>query len=87
MSDTPALDALRDVDVFFFDVFGTVLDWRSGVAHELADRFGGDVDWTQFATEWREGYMALLCAAHRHQGGNQKPKEKNRAKRRSSQPA
>ena len=42
MSSTPEIDALRDVKVFFFDVFGTVLDWRSSVARELEERVGGD---------------------------------------------
>ena len=38
MSSNADIEALRDVKVFFFDVYGTVLDWRSGVAHELQAR-------------------------------------------------
>ena len=42
MSNASEIDALRGVKVFFFDVFGTVLDWRSSVARELEERVGGD---------------------------------------------
>jgi 2-haloacid dehalogenase len=44
----------------FFDVFGTLVDWRSGVAREartaLAPK-GFDIDWEAFADAWRNEYQ------------------------------
>jgi 2-haloacid dehalogenase len=44
----------------FFDVFGTLVDWRTGVAREaravLAPK-GFDIDWTAFAEAWRGEYQ------------------------------
>lgn len=47
-----------------FDVFGTVVDWRSGVSADLA-AFGrkksiAGVDWLEFAVEWRKLYQPGL---------------------------
>ena len=42
-----------------FDVFGTVVDWRSSVIRDgerLGKRKGLDVDWAAFADAWRGGY-------------------------------
>jgi 2-haloacid dehalogenase len=42
-----------------FDVFGTVVDWRSGVirdSEKLDEAKGLDVEWTVFADAWREEY-------------------------------
>lgn len=52
-----------DVDALVFDVFGTVVDWRSGVIRDgerLAERKGLDVDWAAFADAWREEYVPSL---------------------------
>ena len=44
------------VDAVLFDVFGTVMDWRSSVMAE--GRSLGDLDWGLVADEWRrEGYL------------------------------
>lgn len=47
----------------FFDVFGTLVDWRSGVARE-AERvlgpLGQTVDWLRFADEWRREYQPAM---------------------------
>jgi 2-haloacid dehalogenase len=44
----------------FFDVFGTLVDWRTGVARE-AERvlkpLGHDLDWAAFADAWRDEYQ------------------------------
>jgi 2-haloacid dehalogenase len=44
----------------FFDVFGTLVDWRTGVARE-AERalrpLGYNLDWTAFADAWRGEYQ------------------------------
>jgi 2-haloacid dehalogenase len=47
------------VKALVFDVFGTVVDWRSSVALEvqqLAKRKGAAVDGEKFADAWRAGY-------------------------------
>ena len=38
-----------------FDVFGTVVDWRSSVIRDgerLGERKGLDIDWAAFADAW-----------------------------------
>jgi 2-haloacid dehalogenase len=47
------------VAALVFDVFGTVVDWRSSVireGEELGRRKGLRVDWAKFADAWRAGY-------------------------------
>ncbi|MBM3784676.1 MAG: haloacid dehalogenase type II [Acidobacteria bacterium] len=48
------------IKALVFDVFGTVVDWRSSIIREgkaLAKRKGiGHVDWAEFADAWRAGY-------------------------------
>lgn len=47
------------VKALAFDVFGTVVDWRSTVIREgraLGRAKGLDVDWAAFADAWRDGY-------------------------------
>lgn len=44
----------------FFDVFGTVVDWRTGVAREartLLEPLGHKLDWLAFADAWRAEYQ------------------------------
>jgi 2-haloacid dehalogenase len=47
----------------FFDVFGTLVDWRSGVARE-AERvlapLGHALDWLAFADAWRDEYQPSM---------------------------
>ena len=46
-----------------FDVFGTVVDWRSGVTAEgrrLGERHGIDADWEQVADSWRSLYVPYM---------------------------
>ncbi|UXA13747.1 haloacid dehalogenase type II [Mycobacterium sp. SMC-8] len=46
-----------------FDVFGTVVDWRSSVISELAEfgcRNGVSADWQRFADDWRAGYAPAM---------------------------
>lgn len=51
---------IDQVKALVFDVFGTVVDWRSSVIREgeaLGRARGLQVDWAAFADEWRrEGY-------------------------------
>jgi len=47
----------------FFDVFGTLVDWRSSIAREaqgLLEPLGYAVDWANFADAWRAQYQPSL---------------------------
>ena len=47
------------VKAMTFDVFGTVVDWRSSIIREgeaLQARTGIEADWAAFADAWRGGY-------------------------------
>jgi 2-haloacid dehalogenase len=44
----------------FFDVFGTLVDWRSSIAREAAAILhpqGFELDWPEFADSWRNEYQ------------------------------
>lgn len=46
-----------------FDVFGTVVDWRSSVAAagaSLGEQLGVQADWNLFADQWRAGYAPAM---------------------------
>ena len=45
-----------DVRALVFDVFGTVVDWRSGVAREVGRLLGPSVDAVGLADAWRYRY-------------------------------
>jgi 2-haloacid dehalogenase len=50
---------MPEVKALVFDTFGTVVDWRNGVAREaerLLKPMGYDVDWPAFAEAWRKEY-------------------------------
>lgn len=49
--------------ILAFDVFGTVVDWRSGIVaagQRLSTRGGVDADWPALADAWREGYQPAM---------------------------
>ncbi len=51
------------VRALFFDVFGTLVDWRSGVAREAARVLAPlepALDWAAFADAWRDEYQPAL---------------------------
>ena len=54
---------LANVKACVFDVFGTVVDWRSSVIAE-ATRWGGakglKIDWVEFTDRWRLGYRPAM---------------------------
>jgi 2-haloacid dehalogenase len=70
------------VHALFFDVFGTLMDWRNSVAREaerVLDALGYRLDWLAFADAWRAEYQpgmeevrsgrqsfAKLDVLHRH---------------------
>jgi 2-haloacid dehalogenase len=49
-----------DVGALVFDVFGTVVDWRAGVAREAARLLGPDVDAAAVADAWRARYQPSM---------------------------
>jgi 2-haloacid dehalogenase len=62
---------MAEIKALTFDVFGTVVDWRAGVAREaeamLAPK-GHSLDWGDFADGWRARYvpaMARVAAGER----------------------
>ncbi|KAL7281088.1 hypothetical protein ACG7TL_004392 [Trametes sanguinea] len=58
MSPETASGALRDVEAFVFDVFGTTVDWYGNIVRTLAEYGKGtDEDWDAFAKEWCKGYF------------------------------
>jgi 2-haloacid dehalogenase len=51
------------VRALLFDVFGTLVDWRSGVAREakaILQPLGFSLDWLAFADAWRAQYQPAL---------------------------
>jgi len=52
-----------DVQALLFDVFGTVVDWRSSIIDDLG-RFGTEkglkADWAAFADDWRGLYQPAM---------------------------
>jgi 2-haloacid dehalogenase len=45
-----------EVKALFFDVFGTLVDWRGGVARDaqaVLEPLGHKLDWLAFADAWR----------------------------------
>ncbi len=56
--------ALADLKAVLFDVYGTVVDWRSSIADEgrflAAARGIEGIDWEAFANAWRAGYHPAM---------------------------
>jgi 2-haloacid dehalogenase len=51
------------VKALFFDVFGTLVDWRGGVARDARttlEPLGYKADWTAFADAWRDEYQPSM---------------------------
>jgi 2-haloacid dehalogenase len=54
---------MPDVKALFFDVFGTLVDWRTSVAREaqaLLAPLGHEIDWLGFADAWRGEYQGAM---------------------------
>ncbi len=60
---------MDSVEALAFDVFGTVVDWRSSIASEgerLASEKGIEgMDWLAFADSWRGGYEPSMARVRR----------------------
>jgi len=53
-----------DIQACLFDVFGTVVDWRTSVSRDLAafaaEKGFAGIDWVQFAVDWRKLYQPSM---------------------------
>jgi len=53
-----------DIRALVFDVFGTVVDWRTSISRQAAEfgnRYGVEADWDRFADDWRAGYHSGMA--------------------------
>jgi 2-haloacid dehalogenase len=51
------------VQALFFDVFGTLVDWRTSIAREtetILNPLGYSLDWLKFADAWRGQYQPAM---------------------------
>jgi 2-haloacid dehalogenase len=54
---------MERVRALFFDVFGTLVDWRSSIAREakaILSPLGFAIDWEAFADAWRAQYQPAM---------------------------
>jgi len=51
---------MQGVRALIFDVFGTLVDWRSGVARDVRAAFRDAVDAEAFADAWRDEYQPAM---------------------------
>ena len=61
---------LREVQALTFDVFGTTVDWRTGVAAQarrLGALNGVEADWERLAGAWRALYMPSMDRVRRRE--------------------
>ncbi len=59
---------LSAIKALTFDVFGTVVDWRSSIVRageQLGRARGIRVDWNEFADAWRRGYEPAMDRVRR----------------------
>ena len=57
-----------EIRALTFDVFGTVVDWRSSVIAEsqaLGQRLDLQADWAALADDWRRGYFSSMAQVAR----------------------
>lgn len=63
---------MNEISAMIFDVFGTVVDWRSSIIREgeaLGQAKGLPVDWAAFADAWRAGYQPAMATVRSGQRG------------------
>lgn len=54
---------MRNVNALIFDVFGTLVDWRTCIAQEaelIIGANGFQMDWLSFADAWRDEYQPAM---------------------------
>ncbi len=57
------MNEIRNVRALLFDVFGSVVDWRTSIARDLSvwgKKKGVDIDWEAFARAWRSHYQPKM---------------------------
>ena len=57
------MSKFKNIKALTFDVFGTVVDWRSSVAREISmigAKNDFTLDWAKFADDWRSGYVPSM---------------------------
>ncbi len=54
------------VKALAFDIFGTVVDWRSSIIAE-GEASGIALDWARFADDWRAGYQPAMAQVRRQE--------------------
>jgi 2-haloacid dehalogenase len=65
-AETPSGNAMLDpasIKALIFDVFGTVVDWRTSIAREseaILKPEGYTLDWLAFADAWRDEYQPAM---------------------------
>lgn len=63
MAEKHPMSASSRIEAVLFDVFGTVVDWRTSIAADLS-AFGAsrgiDADWLQMTDDWRALYQPSL---------------------------
>jgi hypothetical protein len=60
---TPGAAMALDIKALFFDVFGTLVDWRTSIAREaqaLLEPRGYTLDWLALADAWRGEYQGAM---------------------------
>ncbi len=54
---------MQEIKALFFDVFGTLVDWRRSIAteaREILSPLGVAIDWEAFADAWRDQYQPAM---------------------------
>jgi 2-haloacid dehalogenase len=54
---------MHQIKALVFDVFGTLVDWRTSIAREVQTRLSPDgisIDWLSFADAWRAQYQPAM---------------------------
>ena len=54
---------MRNIKALLFDVFGTLVDWRTSIAreaHGILAPLGVALDWSAFADAWRDQYQPAM---------------------------
>ena len=65
-------ERVQGVRAMTFDVFGTVVDWRTSITREgeaVGRRKGIEADWAAFADDWRGGYGPAMGRVRRGELG------------------
>src|SRR3954470_16940100 len=63
------MSAVPNVKALVFDVFGTVVDWRSSLIGDFtkwSETRGIDADWTALVDGWRAVYAASMDEVRKH---------------------